>query len=138
MGVKLGLSPYGKDIWQMFKIRVLRKIFGPKRDEVTGDWRKLHSEELRDLYFSIKVIRVIKSRMVRWAEHVGGVHTGLWWGNLRGRDRLEDIGGRWEDNIKMFLISNFRRVLNVVCFLLGDSPASEIYMPTFRNTVPSS
>jgi hypothetical protein len=50
--------------------RVLRRIFGPKRDEVTGEWRKLHNEELRDLYSSPSIIRVIKSRWMRWAGHV--------------------------------------------------------------------
>jgi hypothetical protein len=49
---------------------VLRKIFGPKRDEVTGDWRKLHNEELHILYSSPNITRMIKSRMVRWAGHV--------------------------------------------------------------------
>jgi hypothetical protein len=50
--------------------RVLRRIFGPKRDEVTGEWRKLHSEELNDLYCSPNIVRVIKLRRRRWAEHV--------------------------------------------------------------------
>jgi hypothetical protein len=49
---------------------VLRRIFGPKRDEVTGEWRKLHNEELRDLYSSPSIIRIIKSRRMRWAGHV--------------------------------------------------------------------
>ena len=50
--------------------RVLRKIFGPKRDEVTGEWRRLHNEEFNNLYFSPNIIRVIKSRRIRWAGHV--------------------------------------------------------------------
>jgi len=50
--------------------RVLRIIFGPKRDEVTGEWRKLHNEELNDLYCSLDIVRVIKSRRMRWAGHV--------------------------------------------------------------------
>jgi hypothetical protein len=49
---------------------VLRRIFGPKRDEVTGEWRKLHNEELRDLYSSPSIIRIIKLRRIRWAGHV--------------------------------------------------------------------
>jgi hypothetical protein len=50
--------------------RVLTKVFGPKRDEVTGEWRKLRNEELRDLYSSPSIIRIMKSRMMRWAGHV--------------------------------------------------------------------
>jgi hypothetical protein len=54
----------------VFENRVLKGIFGPKRDEVTGEWRKLHNEELRDLYSSPSIIRIIKSRRMRWAGHV--------------------------------------------------------------------
>ena len=54
----------------MFESGVLRKIFGAKRDEVTGEWRKLHKEELNDLYCSPKIFRVIKSRRMGWAGHV--------------------------------------------------------------------
>jgi hypothetical protein len=54
----------------VFENRVLRRIFGPKRDEVTGEWRKLHNEELRDLYSSPSTIRIIESRRMRWAGHV--------------------------------------------------------------------
>jgi len=55
---------------RLFENRVLRRIFGPKRDEVTGEWRKLHNEELNDLYSSSNTIRVIKSRRMGWAGHV--------------------------------------------------------------------
>jgi hypothetical protein len=54
----------------MFENRVLKRIFGPKRDEVTGGWRKLHNEELHNLYSSPSIIRMIKSRRMRWAGHV--------------------------------------------------------------------
>jgi hypothetical protein len=54
----------------VFENRVLRRIFGPKRDEVTGNCRKLHNEECRDLYSPSSIIRIIKSRRMRWEEHV--------------------------------------------------------------------
>jgi hypothetical protein len=54
----------------VFENRVLRRLFGPKRDEVKGEWRKLHNEELRDLYSSPSIIRIIKPRRMRWAGHV--------------------------------------------------------------------
>jgi hypothetical protein len=67
----------------VFKNRVLRRIFWLKRDEVTGEWRKLYDEELNDLYSSPNTIQVIKSRRLRWVGHVarmgeGEVHTGFW------------------------------------------------------------
>jgi hypothetical protein len=66
----------------VFENRVLRRIFGPKRDEATEEWRRLHNEELNDLYSSPNIIRVIKSRRMGWAGHVARmgkreVHTGL-------------------------------------------------------------
>jgi hypothetical protein len=68
----------------VFENRVLRKIFGLKRDEVTGQWRKLHNEEFRDLYSSPSIIRIIKSRKMRWADHVSrkggrGTRIDYWW-----------------------------------------------------------
>jgi hypothetical protein len=60
----------------VFENRVLRRIFGPKRDEVTGEWRRLHNEELYDLYSSPNSIRVIKSRRMRWAGHVARMGEG--------------------------------------------------------------
>jgi len=85
-----------QDKRRVFENRVLRKIFGPKRDEVTGDWRILHSKELYDLYSLPNIIWVIKSR-TRWVGHVArmGKRRGacrIWWGNLRERNHLEDIG----------------------------------------------
>jgi hypothetical protein len=71
--------------------RVLRRIFSPKRDEVTGGWRKLHNEELHDLHSSPSIVRVIKARRMRWAGHVARmerreVHTTFWFGGLKGGD----------------------------------------------------
>ena len=54
---------------RVFEIRVLRRVFGSKRDEVTGEWRKLHNEELRDLCSLSNIVRVVKSRRMRWAGH---------------------------------------------------------------------
>ena len=72
------------------------------------DWRKLHNEELHDLYSSPNIVRVIKWRKMRWAGNVarmgrGEVYTGFWWDKLRERDHLEDPGVDLEDNIKMNL-----------------------------------
>jgi hypothetical protein len=77
--------------------RVLGRIFGPKRNKVTGEWRGQRNEELYDLYSSPSFIRTIKSSKIRWARHVarvgeGEVHTGLLWGDLRERDLLKDLG----------------------------------------------
>jgi hypothetical protein len=74
---------------------MLRRIFGPKRDEVPGEWRRLYKEELYDLYSSRNIIRAIKSRRMRWAGLVwetGEVRTGFWWGDVKGRDNLQDLG----------------------------------------------
>jgi len=76
----------------VFENRVLRRIFGPKRGKVTGEWRKLHNEELNDLYCSPYIVRVIKSRRMRWAGHIVCMGERFWWGNLRERDHLEDPG----------------------------------------------
>jgi hypothetical protein len=70
MGVKLGLSHRGRNRLRLFDNRALRKIIGLARDEVRGEWRRLHNEELYDLYSSTNIIRVIKSRRLRWAGRV--------------------------------------------------------------------
>jgi hypothetical protein len=74
-------------IYDNIRNRALR-IFGPKRDEVIGEWRKLHNEELRDLYCSRIIIRIIKSRRMRWAGHAArmgrrGTRIGCWWKSQR-------------------------------------------------------
>jgi hypothetical protein len=70
MGVKLSLTLREEHRLRAFKNRVLRRTCGQKREEVTGGWRKLHNEELHNLYSSPCIIRMIKSRMVRWARYV--------------------------------------------------------------------
>jgi hypothetical protein len=86
---------------------VLRKIFGPKREE-DGSWRKLHNDELHDLYSSPNIVRVIKSRKMRWAGHVAGMGEGrgayrVLVGRPEGKRSLGRPKRRWEDNIKMDL-----------------------------------
>ena len=89
----------------MFENRVLRRVFGPNRDEVRGEWRKLHNEELSDLYSLPNIVRVVKSRRMRWAGHVApmgegrGVHRVLV-GKPEGKRPLGRPRRRWEDNIK--------------------------------------
>ena len=93
---------------RVFENRVLRRVFGSKRDEVTGEWRKLHNEEPRDLYSLPYIVRMVKSRRMRWMGHVARmgeervVHR-----FLVGKPEAKRILGRprckWEDNIKMDL-----------------------------------
>jgi len=86
---------------------VLKRIFWPKRDEVTEEWRKLHSEELNDLYPSPIIVRVIKSRRMRWAGHIEhmGERRGVYWVFMwkpEGKRPLGRPRRRCEDNIKIF------------------------------------
>ena len=89
----------------MFENRVLRRVFGSKRDEVTGEWRKLHNEELRDLYSLPNIVRVVKSRRMRWAGHVAciGEGRGVLVGKPEGKRPLGRPRRSWEDNIEMDL-----------------------------------
>jgi len=87
---------------------VLRRMFGPKRNEVTGEWRKLHNEELNDVYCSPNIVRVIKSRRIRWAGHVDrmGERRGVYRvlvGKLQKKRALARPRRRWVDNIKIDL-----------------------------------
>jgi hypothetical protein len=109
---------YGCETWSLtlreehrlrvFEDRVLRRIFGLKRDEVTGGWRKLHNEELHGFYSSPSIVRVIKAGRMRWAGHVArmGQMRGAYnisVGSPKGRRPLGRPRRRWEDNIKMDL-----------------------------------
>jgi hypothetical protein len=93
---------------RVFENRVLRGVFGPKRDEMTGEWRKLHNEKLHDLYSLPNIVRVVKSRRLRWAGHVArmgkdrSVYRVLV-GKPEGKRPLGRPRRRWEDNIKMDL-----------------------------------
>jgi hypothetical protein len=92
----------------VFENRVLRRIFGPKRDAVTGEWRKLHNKELHDLYSSPSISRIIKSRRMRWAVHVArmGVKRNayrLLVVKPEGKRPLGRPRRRWVDNIRMDL-----------------------------------
>jgi len=92
----------------VFENRVLRRVFGPKTEEVTGEWRKLHKEELRDLYSLPNIVRRVKSRRMWWAEHVARmgerrvVHRVLV-GKPEGKRSLGRPRRRWENNVKMDL-----------------------------------
>jgi hypothetical protein len=92
----------------VFENRVLRRIFGPRRDEVTGDWKNLHNEELHNLYSLPNIIRMIKSRTMRWAGHVARIgETRNAYRILVGKPEEKRPLGRprrgWVDNIKMDL-----------------------------------
>jgi len=93
---------------RVFENRVLRGIFGPKRGEVTGEWRKLHNEELNDVYCSPNIVRVTKSRRMGWAGHVARMGDGIGVyrvlvGKPEGSRPLGRPRRRWEDNIKTYI-----------------------------------
>jgi hypothetical protein len=93
----------------VFENAVFRRIFGPKRDEVTGGWRKLHNEELRDLYSSPSIIRIFKSRRMRWAGHVArmGEKRNAYRLLVRKPEGKRPLGRprrRWAGNIKIHLL----------------------------------
>jgi hypothetical protein len=109
---------YGCETWyltlrdehrlRVFENRILRRIFVPKRDEVKGEWRKLHSEELHNLYSSPDIIRQVKSRRMRWAGHVARMREErkvykVLVGKPEGRRPLGRPRRRWEDRIRMDL-----------------------------------
>jgi hypothetical protein len=115
----LPLVLYGCETWSLtlreeyrlrvFENRVLRRIFGPKRDEVTGEWRKLHNEELYNLYSSPDIIRQVKSRRMRWTGHVARMREErklykVLVGKPEGNRPLGRPTHRWEDRIRMDLV----------------------------------
>ena len=116
--ITLPVVLYGCETWSLtlreehglrvFENNVLRKMFGAKKDEITGGWRKLHNAELHALYYSPNIIRSLKSRRLRWAGHVAHMEQSrnahrVLVGKPEGKRPLWRPRRRWEDNIKMYL-----------------------------------
>jgi hypothetical protein len=114
--ITLPIVLYGCETWSLtlheerrlrvFENKVLRRIFGPRRDEVMGEWSRLHNEELNDLYCSPNIVRVIKWRRMRWAGNVARMGEergciGTWWGKPEEKKPLGRPRRRWVDNIRM-------------------------------------
>jgi hypothetical protein len=104
---------------KVFENRVLRRIFGPKRDGMMGGWRKLHNEELHNLYSSPSIIRIIKSRRIRWAGHVAqmGEKRNVYRLSVAKPEGKRPVGRprhRWIDNIKMDLLEMGLSVVDLI------------------------
>jgi hypothetical protein len=123
MGVKHGLLTVKEEHklkLRVFENRVLRRILAPKRDGVKGGWRKLHNEELHNLYSSPSRIRIIKSRRMRWAGHVARMGEKrnvyrLLVGKPKGKRPLRRARHRWINNIKMDLLEIGLSVVDWIC-----------------------
>jgi len=122
---RLPIVLYGCETWlltlreehrmRVFENTVLRRVSGPKRDEVTGEWRKLHNEELSDLYSLLNIVQVVKLRRMRWVGHVARMGQGrgvyrVLVGKTEGKRPLGRPRCRWEDNIKLDLQEVGRRL----------------------------
>jgi hypothetical protein len=150
--IYIGLTLRVEHRLRVFEIMVLRRIFGPKRDEVTGEWRKLHNKELHDLYSSPSIIRIIKSRRMRWAGHAARLgEKRNAYRLLVGKPEEKRTPGRprrrWVDNIKMDLLEigwdgvdwidlaqdrdKWRALVNVVMNLLGIKMLGKYRVATY-------
>ena len=133
MKTKIIFAQWGRNIDWMKVVGngVLREIFGPKRYEVTGEWSRLHNEELNDLYCSPNIMRMIKSRRTGWDGHVarmgrGEVCTEFWWGNLKERDHSEGLGVVGRRILKLILKKSVSNVWARLIWL-GIGTSGRIY-----------